>query len=252
MLKRPISEETNSTNLSPSDTDTANKSVDETTTTIPSTLSIPVAATPAIPSTTSSSSPTATRPTASPKGASIDELIAKAKAKGAVGTQTEGTCPADVVSDIMVTIGKIIGMPDSHITEESLNAIMLTTAVLFQKGATSVKAKQSLSCDSFGYGQVTNGVLQQAILKVAKERNLVIRPRQVARAMAPLILKVSKELNIAGNLSKSFIQDNPNYNRDDLVYASDIFTFVTDGSIPDEISTWLISNYKKRFGKTQA
>jgi hypothetical protein len=67
--------------------------------------------------------------------------------------------------------------------------------------------------------------------------------------MAALIARISFELNIPGNQSKSYRLDHvqENISPDHFIWASDFLTFNPDCPLP--VKEWLTNNFKARFNK---
>jgi hypothetical protein len=62
-----------------------------------------------------------------------------------------------------------------------------------------------------------------------------ITPQKFAREIRDFILKIAAEFNLEGNLSKKYKLENPNCDKQDLIWVSDFQTFLENPSMPDHV-----------------
>lgn len=72
--------------------------------------------------------------------------------------------------------------------------------------------------------------------------------RRLGRALRDEVLQAVEYFQVEGNLSKSYLVDNPKAQFDELIWGSDFQTFTDNPAIPENVRIWLIPNYNKRFG----
>ena len=61
---------------------------------------------------------------------------------------------------------------------------------------------------------------------------------------------MNKHLNIFSSYSKEdkgYKLENPSCDKQDLVWVSDFQTFSENPSMPENVRTWLLNNYRNRF-----
>ena len=74
-----------------------------------------------------------------------------------------------------------------------------------------------------------------------------ITVRKYARGIRDQVIKVAQKHQLEGNLAKGYKLENPSCDKQDLVWVSDFQTFSENPSMPENVRTWLLNNYRNRF-----
>lgn len=173
-------------------------------------------------------------------GDGIDQLLEKVTKKitnevsSAVATQVE----------VDQVVNTIIGQKKLPATQDSFNRVLLTTSHLVQIGATSPKYSSTRTITDYGV-EIRVGDLRDACSKSG------ITVRKYARGIRNFVIKVAQKHQIEGNLAKGYKLENPSADKQDLVWVSDFQTFSDNPSMPENVRTWLLENYKNRFRPTK-
>lgn len=154
--------------------------------------------------------------------------------------QTEYIAAVASKQDIDNVIVKILVRKNLPVTEQNYASVLVSSAYLLQIGATSPKFATSRKISKFDV-ELSVGELKEACSGVG------ITPRKMARGIRDYILKVAYRYNLKGNLSKNYKLENPNCDRQDLIWASDFQTFSENPSMPDHVRVWLLENFRSRF-----
>nr|AWI68237.1 hypothetical protein [Pediastrum angulosum] len=142
--------------------------------------------------------------------------------------------------EIETVVMDIIAAKKLSPTQENFNKILASVCHLAQEGATSPKYAENRKVEMYGVS-LKVGELRNSCKKVG------VTVRKLARGLQNEIITVAKRHNIEGNLSKSYKMENPNYNRQDLIWASDFQTFNENPAMPESVKIWLLENYRSRF-----
>ncbi len=169
-------------------------------------------------------------------GDGVDKLLESTTTKinmetsSAVATTTE----IEQVITTLIISKKLLN------TQDSFNKVLVTTAHLVQIGATSPKFASTRMVTEYGI-DIKVGDLRDACSKAG------ITVRKYARGIRNVVIKVAQKHQIEGNLAKGYKLENPSCDRQDLVWVSDFQTFSENPSMPENVRTWLLENYKNRF-----
>lgn len=112
-------------------------------------------------------------------------------------------------------------------------------AYLLQIGTTSPKFAASRKVTEFNV-ELSAGELKEACNGVG------LTPQKFAREIRDFILKIAAEFNLEGNLSKKYKLENPNCDKQDLIWVSDFQTFLENPSMPNHVKVWLLENFRSR------
>jgi hypothetical protein len=129
-------------------------------------------------------------------------------------------------------------------TQENFNKTLVTAAHLVQIGATSPKFAATRMIPDYGV-DIRVGELRDACSKAG------ITVRKFARGIRDTVVKVAQKHQIEGNLAKGYKLENPDFDKQDLAWVSDFQTFSDNPSMPDNVRTWLLENYRNRFRPTK-
>nr|YP_009364072.1 hypothetical protein [Pediastrum duplex]AQU64446.1 hypothetical protein [Pediastrum duplex] len=126
------------------------------------------------------------------------------------------------------------------LTQQNFTKAYTSVCHLCQQGATSPKYAENARVTIYGIDLRVGDLRQACIIHKTTVRKL-------ARALQNDIVKVATIRMMEGNLSKLYKLENPNYNKQDLVWVSDFQTFNDNTAMPDHVRTWLLENYRNRF-----
>jgi hypothetical protein len=169
-------------------------------------------------------------------GESIDQILESANHK----MDDEINTAVATKEEIEKVIENLITTKKLPKTQTNFNRILVTTAHLVQIGATSPKFAATRIVSDYGI-DIKVGDLRDACSRT----NITVR--KYARGIRNTVIKVAQRHNIEGNLSKGYKLENPNFDKQDLIWVSDFQTFSENPSMPEEVRTWLLENYKNRF-----
>ena len=189
------------------------------------------------PATTAASSPTSPRPEDIMTPQQIADSISVPPTKNF--NRTAGTPTEDEVNEVVKLLLKDTSQQD---TVTNINRVKLTIGQFSQEGATSPKFSSTHTSSEFG---ITLTVDQ--VRKAATAKGLTIR--KLARALSNEAKIAAQTLKIEGNLSKQYKLFNPKAQFQELMWASDFFTFSDDPSMDPGVREWLLQNYNTRFNK---
>lgn len=144
--------------------------------------------------------------------------------------------------EVSSTITNLAGIVKISDTGENRQKLIATVCVILQSGGTSRKFEENKVFNPYNI-PVTSKNVKTALTKVGTN----LTPRKLARSLRPEIIQVASINNIPGNLSKKYILENPNYDSNDLIWASDFHSFTNDTAMPDTVRNWLQKNYNSRF-----
>lgn len=166
----------------------------------------------------------------------IDQLLEKAKPRRSIEASSAVATQAEIEQ---VVEGIITGKKLPR-TQETFNKVLVTVAHLVQIGATSPKFASTRAVTDYGI-DVRVGELRDSCSKTG------ITVRKLARGIRDLVIRVAQRHQIEGNLAKGYKLENPQCDRQDLIWVSDFQTFSENPSMPEEVRTWLLQNYRNRF-----
>lgn len=169
-------------------------------------------------------------------GDGIDKLLESTSSQKNVETSSA----VATITDIEQVVGHIVGTKRLPNTQDSFNRVLLTTAHLVQIGATSPKFAGTRMVTDYGV-DIKVSDLRDACSKAG------ITVRKYARGIRDQVIKVAQKHQIEGNLAKGYKLENPSCDRQDLVWVSDFQTFSENPSMPENVRTWLLNNYRNRF-----
>jgi hypothetical protein len=172
----------------------------------------------------------------------IDSILATVKGK--IKTSPENSAAMASPQEVDKVIMELLTKKKLPATQENYNKAITTTAHLVQIGATSPKFASSRQISDYGI-DLKAGDLRDACNKVG------ITVRKYARGIRDVVIKIANNLNIEGNLAKNYKLENPNCDKQDLIWVSDFQTFSDNTSMPEHVSSWLLLNYKARFRPTK-
>lgn len=173
-------------------------------------------------------------------GDGIDQLLEKATTR----VTNEVSSAVATQSEIEQVVNSIIAQKKLPATQDSFNKVLLTTSHLVQIGATSPKYSATRTITDYGV-DIKVGDLRDACSKAG------ITVRKYARGIRNFVIKVAQKHQIEGNLAKGYKLENPAADKQDLVWVSDFQTFSDNPSMPENVRTWLLENYRNRFRPTK-
>lgn len=187
---------------------------------------------------------TATSSSVDPELAEFNRYLAKQKdASPNVGCTPPSQATPDQVEKVLKNIAEIKKVP---FDKENRYKALASTCELLQIGGASTKFDRNIPSTVVNDFTINMGDVNTAIKKVDPH----LTPRKLARALQKEIHAVANTWGIPGNLSKAYSMDYPNASTNELICASDFFTFSkeTNITIPDTVKQWLVDNYNTRWG----
>lgn len=169
-------------------------------------------------------------------GDGIDKLLESTTSQ----KNMETSSAVATTTEVEQVVGTLITSKKLPNTQDSFNRVLVTTAHLVQIGATSPKFASTRMVPDYGV-DIRVGDLRDACSKTG------ITVRKFARGIRDQVIKVAQKHQIEGNLAKGYKLENPSCDRQDLVWVSDFQTFSENPSMPENVRTWLLNNYRNRF-----
>nr|YP_009492281.1 hypothetical protein [Pseudopediastrum sp. CL0201VA]AWI68887.1 hypothetical protein [Pseudopediastrum sp. CL0201VA] len=158
----------------------------------------------------------------------------------ATSSTSETSSAIATASEINQVAIELMKMKKLPMNQMNFNKVIATTAHLVQIGATSPKYSSTRMITDYGI-EIKVGELRDACNKSG------ITVRKYARGIRDQVIILATKYQIEGNLAKGYKLENPSCDRQDLPWVADFQTFSDNPSMPDNVRTWLLENYKSRF-----
>lgn len=167
----------------------------------------------------------------------LDAAMAADTNKISVETPNSGIATHNEINKVITTI---LDSKKISKNERNFGAILTGISILCQQGATSPKCSQNKNIKIAGIEIKVSDITSAC-------KNSGITTRKLARGIASQVLRVAGHYGIEGNLAKTYKLENPDYEKQDLIWVSDFQTFSEDPAMPSHIREWLLNNYNTRF-----